>query len=274
MRRPARSLTARSSRRRRAGSCRSRAPRRRRRGRRPRRPRPRPRPSRPSGICRSHLRPEAGVREERRGHRRLDERRRDRVHADAVRRQLDGRRLGEPLDGVLGGAVDRPARGADVAHLRRERARSSRRPAATIRRAAAWRRHERGADVELEQRVEVLVGHVDAAARGCSSRALTTSTSSSRQLGDQRRAGASSRSRRRDGRPRGHARTLGGDRSSSSARAADERPRRRRPAPARARSRARSRGPRPVTSAGAARPASSSAGPRGRRASAPAACAP
>ena len=71
--------------------------------------------------------------------RRLDERRRDRVDADAVRRPLDAERLRHALDGVLGRAVGDAAGIADGAHLRGEVD-----DRAARRRGAAARRRTRG----------------------------------------------------------------------------------------------------------------------------------
>ena len=61
--------------------------------------------------------PPLRVGEGRLGQRRADEGRADGVDADAVAAPLDRHRLGEALDRVLGGAVDRAVDAADVAHL-------------------------------------------------------------------------------------------------------------------------------------------------------------
>ena len=61
---------------------------------------------------------ELPVPEERPGERRFDEGGAHRVRPDAVGRELDGHRLGHALERMLGGAIDRAFRPADMAHLR------------------------------------------------------------------------------------------------------------------------------------------------------------
>ena len=123
------------------------------------------RPMRPMGIAIERPGAKFGILEKHGGHRRFEERGTDGVHPNILRRELHGHRFVQPLDGVLGHAIDRAARRADVPHLRRD---MDDRAAffAAVRRFEhfAHRRlcdQERGAHVERQHLIEVIFGNVD-----------------------------------------------------------------------------------------------------------------
>ena len=119
-------------------------------------------PRRPSLMRCKRVLAERLVLEERPRHRRLDERRRQRVDADLVRRELDRHRLGEALHGVLGGAIDRAASAPPTWPICDDMLMIEPGCFASIRRARHRLRHEKGgAHVEREDEVEILDLHVD-----------------------------------------------------------------------------------------------------------------
>ena len=103
--------------------------------------------------------------EERRGKRRLQERRRHRIDANILRRKLHAHRLRKPFDGVLGHAIDRPAHRSDVSHLRGDVHDGAAHFAALGQfhhlAGSGLRHHEHGANVEIEHRVQMLERDVD-----------------------------------------------------------------------------------------------------------------
>ena len=118
-------------------------------------------PSRPSLIRRTTSSWNARVVPERPGQRRVDEGRPDGVHSDAVRREVDRHRLGQPLDAVLAHAVDGAPRAADMAHLRGDV--DDRAPHRGRRHSPRHRLRdeERGALVQRGDGVVVLLGHIE-----------------------------------------------------------------------------------------------------------------
>ena len=107
-------------------------------------------------YLRQHLVAKHLVLEERFCHRRFEERRSEAVDANVVRRKLDRHRLGETFHGVLGRAIDGAARGADMAHLRRDIDDGAGQFCFDEAARHRLRHEERGAHVERKDRVEIL----------------------------------------------------------------------------------------------------------------------
>ncbi len=135
--------------------------------------------------------------------RRVDEGRREAVDADAVRRELHRHRLGQPLDAVLGHAVDAAIRRADMTHLRSDVEDHARRRGA---RARACRRTAACATTKPARRFKPITGRGrrrrrrrNGGARWCPALLTTTSSAVKRRRagrGQRRRVGHVARAAR------------------------------------------------------------------------------